>query len=331
MGIMEIPFNDEKGLAEIEKIVNDPVLGKNLRKARSFPLPQDRKGLRQVSEIIDGLSIEDLIKGLLGTETEVIFRTKRGRELTRTQNTTTLGGRTSILENSFGLDPNIDQHITVNSILGIPHSQTNNVILNGIKRKTDYFMAGDGASSIAVPGKVFKAKNYETNLYRPLPFRLVPFSSDLSTSERQEYRLRKVVEINGNDYVGYWAKKFEPGSLYLQYNDANYVPQESDTVPVDENNSSHPLMGGSVLCFVQFTLIVEENELKEYFQVTNGSIELASMSEVGIVYGADLPNSLDGDKNELAAAELFSKATSKPYYLDSEGTAREIVYKVYVE
>jgi hypothetical protein len=55
------------------------------------------------------------------------------------------------------------------------------------------------------------------------------------------------------------------------------------------------------------------------------------MSEVGIVYGADLPNSLDRDRNELAAAELFSKATSKPYYLDSEGTAREIVYKVYVK
>jgi hypothetical protein len=215
--------------------------------------------------------------------------------------------------------------------MGIPHPQTNNVIINKIERKADYFMAGDGASSIAVPGKVYTAKNYETKLYRALPFRFVPFSTDISSTEREGYRLRKIVEVNGSDYIGYYAKKFEPGTLYLQYNDIEYIPQENDTTPVDENDSSHSLLGGSVLCFIQFTLSIEPNELKEYFQVTNGSIELASMSEAGIVYGADLPNALIGDRNELAAAELFSKVTSKPYYLDSEGTARDIIYKIYAK
>jgi hypothetical protein len=212
-------------------------------------------------------------------------------------------------------------------MMGIEHGQTNNVILNKLERKSDYFMAGDGASSIAVPGKVYNPKNYETKLYHALPFRLVPISSDINSVEKQIYRMRKIEVIRGNEYIGYYAKKYDPGTLYLEYNDSDYVPIESDTVPVDENDSSHALLGGSVLCYIQFTLAIEPNELKEYFQVNNGSIEMASMSEVGIVLSADLPNY--DLTNELAAAELFSKVTSKPYYLDSEGTARTIVYKIY--
>jgi hypothetical protein len=329
MGTMVIPFNDNNGLKEIEKIVNDPVLGKNIKSPFHIPLPQDRKGLRQVSEMIDGISMEEA-SNIMGTDTEVIFRIS-GREVQRTENTTTLGGRISLLENSFSLDPNVNQHLTLNTIMGIPHTQTNNVMLNKLERKANYFMAGDGASSIAVPGKVFKAKNYETKLYRALPFRLVPFSTDLSSSEKENYRLRKIIEINGNDYIAYYAKRFEPGVLYLQYNDIDYLPQEGHTVPVDENDSTHPLLGGSVLCFIQFTLAIEANELKEFFQVTSGSIDNASMSEAGIIYAADLPDANNGDRKELAAAELFSKVTSKPYYLDTEGTSRDIVYKIYAK
>jgi hypothetical protein len=71
--------------------------------------------------------------------------------------------------------------------------------------------------------------------------------------------------------------------------------------------------------------------MKEYFRAINGSIEMASMSEAGIVLAADLPNALDAGKKELADAELFSKVTSKPAYLDSEGAARTIVYKIYAK
>jgi hypothetical protein len=327
MGVTTIPFNDPSGLKEIEKIMKDPVLGQNIRSPFGVSLPQDKKGLRQISEIVEGFYLDDAC-GIYGTNTEVIFKIG-GREVLRTQNTTTLGGRMSLLENQFGLTPNINQHLTLNQIMGIPHGQTNNVILNKLERKTDYFMAGDGASSIAVPGKVYSPKNYETKLYHALPFRFVPFSSDINSNEKQIYRMRKIETVAGNDYIGYYAKKYDPGILYLEYNDSDYLPVESDTVPVDENDSTHKLSGGSVLCYIQFTLAVEPNELKEYFQVTNGSIELASMSEVGIVLGADLPNNLNDNDKELAGAELFSKVTSKPYYLDSEGTARTIVYKIY--
>jgi hypothetical protein len=329
MGIQQIPFNDPNGLKEIEKLINDPVLGNNIRTPFRIPLPKDKNGLRQLSHVIEGLGIEDVFH-FMGTETEVTFRIN-GRSVYTTPNTTVLGGRISMLENSFGLVPNINQHLTLNQIMGIPHQQTTNVILNKLERKSEYFMAGDGANSIAVPGKVYKPKNYETKLYHALPFRFIPSSSDLSTSEKEKYRLRKIINVNENEYVGYFAKRYEPGILYLEYNDAEYLPIESHTVPVDENDSTHDLLGGSILCYIQFTLSIEPNELKEYFQVTNGSLDLASMNEAGLVYGADLPNSADSNRNELAAAELFSKVTSKSYPLDSEGSARDIIYKIYAK
>jgi hypothetical protein len=194
-------------------------------------------------------------------------------------------------------------------------------------------MVGDGASSVAVPGKVFDPKNYETKLYHALPFRFVPTASDLTGTAREQYRLRKIINVDDREYVGYFAKKFEPGSLYLQYNEVDYLPNENHTVPVDENDSRHELLGGVVFCYIQFTLPIEPVEIKEYFQVINGSLELSSISEAGIVYGADLDNALtvSENKKELAAAELFSKVTSKPFYLDNEGSARDIVYKIYAK
>jgi hypothetical protein len=329
MGIQQIPFSDPHGLKEIEKIINDPILGNKIKTPFRRPLPRDKAGLRQVSHIIEGMDVND-IANILGTNTEVIFRID-GREVYRTPNTTVLGGRISLIENSFGINPNTNQHLTLNQIMGIPHPQTTNVILNKLNRKANFFMIGDGASSIAVPGKVYKAKNYETKLYHVIPFRFVPSSSDLSAGEREKYRLRKIVNVEEREYVAYFAKIYEPGEIYLQYNDAEYLPNEAHTAPVDENDSRHDLLGGSILCFIQFTLAVEPNEAKEWFQVTNGSLELASISEVGLVYGADLPNASDNDRNELAAAELFSKVTSKPFYLDSEGSARDIVYKIYAK
>jgi hypothetical protein len=327
MGVVTIPFNDPSGLKEIEKIIKDPVLGKNIRSPFRVPLPQDRNALHQISEVTDGLYIDDA-HGMFGTNTEVTFKIG-DRIVYQTMNTTTLGGRMSLLENAFGLTPNANQHLTLNTIMGIPHGQTNNVILNRLERKADYFMAGDGASSIAVPGKVYSPKNYETKLYHAIPFRFVPMATDISSNEKQLYRMRKIEVVDGNDYVAYYAKKYDPGTLYLEYNDSEYLPVESDTVPVDENDSSHALLGGSVICYIQFTFEIKANELKEYFQVVNGSIDMASMSEAGIVLAADLPNNLNENAKELAAAELFSKVVSKPYYLDSEGTARTIVYKIY--
>ena len=256
---------------------------------------------------------------------------KTGRLINCTHNTTVLGGRIALLEEMFGLTRNKDQHLMINSSLGVPHSETDKVLNNYThKRQVGYFMVGDGASSLETPGKFYTAKNYETKLYHPLPFRMVPLATDLSISEQEQYRLRKIVNINGVDYVAYYAKKFEPSSVILEYNSAQYKPIESHTVPVDEADSTHPLRGGSVLAYITFSISIEENELKEWFRITS-NISKCAMSETGLVLAADLPNALDNNRSELAAAELFTKICSTSTSLSEDGSSRIITIRLFAK
>lgn len=296
---------------------------------KNIVIPFDVNGKVQRSRIEEGLGVEDVL-GSVGTATRVrILDGKTKKVLYDGHNTTVLGGRLHLLEKSFGITPDVTQHLTLNEILGIEHASTPNVFANKIDRNAVYFMAGKGASSVAVPGKVFIPHNYESKLYEPIPFRLVPVANDLSQTEREPYRLRKIVTYGGIEYAAYYGKKFDVGAIYLEYNDAVYTPVESDTTPVDENDSSHRLAGGSVLAYVQFTLNVDEVELKEYFKIVNGSLAGAVMNEIGLVLGADLPNEADGGRMELAAAELFAKVTSSNVAMDSESNSRIVEYRVY--
>lgn len=283
------------------------------------------------TKVVEGMGLSDMITGGLGNYTTICIKDgKTGRVLYSGHNTTVLGGRVAQLEEIFGLNKNSNQHLLINDSLGVPHSESNNV-LNSMtqKRSCGYFMAGNGAASVDVPGKYYTPKNYETKLYNAIPFRMVPVTSDLLSSEQEQYRLRKIVTVNGVDYAAYYAKAFEVGNLILEYNSAEYAPMESDTTQVDENDSTHRLSGGSVLAYVEFFLNIEQNELKEYFQIMNGTLQGASMSEIGLVYAADLPNSLDNGRQELAAAELLAKITSESVSMSQEGNSRVIQYRVY--
>lgn len=282
------------------------------------------------TKVVENLGVEDII-GNSGFYTSITIKDgKTGRILQSTHNTTVLGGRIAQLEELFGITRNSEQHLLLNNMLGINHSETQNVLNSQtIKRKCNYFMVGNGASSTSVPGKYYSPKNYETKLYNPIPFRMVPVASDLSTTEQANYAFRKVEEVNGVQYASYFAKKFNPGSVILEYNASTYKPTESHTTPVDENDATHPLRGGSVLAYISFTIDIAEEELKEYFRIHDGNITNCAMSEIGLVYGAALPNTDDSNRNELAAAELLSKLTSPSTSLSEEGSSRQIQYKIY--
>ena len=256
---------------------------------------------------------------------------KTGRLIQSTHNTTVLGGRIALLEEMFGLTRNKDQHLLINNSLGVAHSETDTVLNSATqKRQVGYFMVGNGAACQETPGKYYTAKNDETKMYNPIPFRMVPLATDLSTAEQEQYRLRKIVNINGVDYAAYYAKKFEPSSVILEYNAAQYKPIDSHTVPVDESDSTHPLRGGSVLAYITFSISIEENELKEWFRITS-NISNCAMSETGLILAADLPNSLDNNRSELAAAELFTKICSTSTSLSEDGSSRIITIRMFAK
>lgn len=282
------------------------------------------------SNVIENLNVVD-VTGSSGYYTSVVIKdSKTGRILHSSHNTTVLGGRIAQLEELFGISKNSEQHLLLNDMLGINHSETQNVLNSQtIKRKCNYFMVGNGAASKSVVGKYYSPKNYETKLYNPIPFRMVPLASDLSSTEQAKYAFRKVEEVNGVQYASYFAKKFNPGNVILEYNASTYKPTESHTTPVDENDSTHPLRGGSVLAYISFTIDIAEEEMKEYFRIHDGNINNCAMSEIGLVYGAALPNTNDSNRSELAAAELLSKLTSPSVGLSEDGSSRQIQYKIY--
>jgi len=258
--------------------------------------------------------------------------------LSNLKNKTVLGGRLKILENLFGIDPNPDMHLTLNSnqLLNIPHSV--NTFQSGLanQRKMQWFMIGIGGENLSALNQVYKPRNYETNLYIPVPFRCVPINNDLSDSEAEKYRLRKMIVINGNQYYAYYAKKFDISSIKLTFNESNYIPLASDTVPLSSNDDDsnldspdHRLSGGKVLSYGDFTLTVAENEFKEWYKLThNDQLVGARLSELGLVSGYDALNTLTG-KMELADAELMSKLTHSPIPLDEEGSERLVQYVIY--
>jgi hypothetical protein len=281
----------------------------------------------------DFMSVKDILSKTPRSTllTEITILDGNGHILfDKLHNMTAFGGRLSLLENAFGITPNTSQHLLLDTVMGINHSQTAAVLANNVRRNAVVFAIGNGAVNPSTPSKVYDPHNYETDLYNKVPFRCVAVGSDLSTADAAAYRLRKIITINNNNYVAYYGKLFSPGTVYTEFNGASFTPLASYTTPVDTGDNSHPLAGGSVLSYIQFTLTVTATEFKEWYLLTNNdSLTGASISEIGLVMGADLANSNDNNRTELAAAELFAKMTSSSVPLDSEGSSRTVIYRVY--
>jgi hypothetical protein len=245
-------------------------------------------------------------------------------------NMTILGGRLDILEKPFGISPNPTQRLLLNDMIplpkvssdtspieytSIPHSVNVFSGINNAKRfdrKVGWFCIGTGGENPNTPYVINDVKSWETRLYTMVPFRFVPKENDLTQEERASYRLRKLVTLEDEQYVAYYAKAFISGVIKSTKSEADYVPQIEDSEPYIGDGTNHPMKGYNSQTFIEFELEVASNEFKEYYRAThNGSLQLARLSELGLITGHDAINTLDGDRVELANAELFAKLTHK--------------------
>lgn len=285
---------------------------------------------------------------LLGLRGDTTFKTsitirdvdKEGRTIRLYRghtNKTVMGGRTMIQEQYFGIRPNPQHHLTLNELLEIPHttdvySDSDNKLYK--QREVRYFCIGNGAENTAVSGTSFEARNSETSLYNTVPFRCVPESADLSELEAQNYRLRKKIIIKEKTYIAYYAKKMELENLFLTWNGNDYVPVREHTVAGGLTDHSHPLAGSDVKVFSVFNLSIDKNEFKEWYKITHGTLQLAKLSELGMIAAYDAPlrkaeDDPDNGRMELATAELASKMTHSPIPMDSESHSRKIRYSIF--
>ena len=121
-----------------------------------------------------------------------------------------------------------------------------------------------------------------------IPFRCVPKDNDISDELRKSYFGRTPIEINGNEYIAYYFKRFEDvPTIVQQYIDGTKV--ESDIYDRIDDSSSL-----SAETYVEMNLKITTQDIRDYFAASSGldearinSISLCSaypVEENGYVY-----------------------------------------------
>jgi hypothetical protein len=288
-------------------------------------------------------------------KTDITLVDYNGNDIIKIQrhktNMTVLGGRLDILEKPFGITPNPEQRISLNTLIPDPMTQdpieyltinhsvnvfdSTETVLNPnrLNRYCNYWCIGQGGEDKIVPYQIHDVKPWENRLYEMVPFRCVSAANDLLPTEQAQYRLRKVVEIDNTDYVCYYAKKFEIGTVFSMKDDAQYSSTNikvEDSNPYGLDGDGHSMRGHTVNVYVEFTLDLTDIEFKEFYRkLHNDSLHGARLSELGLITGFDANNATDSNRKELANAELFAKMTHDPVFLSTPGSRRKVYYRIY--
>lgn len=179
----------------------------------------------------------------------------------------------------------------------------------------------------------------DAGLYNPMPFVLRRLNNDLTQVERDKYRLRKKVTVNGIEYIGYYLRKFDISTtteimlekmnagvlttLPYTANEENLRPQKPHLSPRTAETTSDTKVKVHAPCDITF----DENDCAELIEVAKilfGDPQYAVISEIGIVTGVDTNNytsPIDRVRyTEIAGAVISAYiSTFKSPYLNDDG------------
>lgn len=272
-----------------------------------------------------------------------------------THNMTVLGGRMS-LETIFKPDAILQTNhtsalltakIDSNDKFTNPVPSINTVgtgedfasIING--RKIRYFCIGNGGWMNNNTVHISHPRNHETRLYNMVPFICVPIENEVEkmTGKESKYALRRIYKTPDNkQYVCYFAKKFDPGSLNLKRSSgAPYTPDTNHSDPINlaasgSGATGDPLNGDSIVSFFEFNLDIEAEDFKNWHKLNNNNkLDGAILTEFGIILGDEKEVTSTDAKTykEIRYPELFSKIVHSPSYMDMENNAKRIIYTIY--
>lgn len=147
-------------------------------------------------------------------------------------------------------------------------------------------------------------KASDSGLYHLIPFLVQPYAQDVSAGflpNRAKYRLRKTLMINGDLYVAYFARLIDLSSTVVDTSFEVVTGGETTTVPFTPNQLNlrpekppvNSVNDGSYLAAsagVEVLLDATETQaLRDACQLMYGDANLAIISEIGLVSGADKP------------------------------------------
>lgn len=136
------------------------------------------------------------------------------------------------------------------------------------------------------------------DLFTPLPFRCVAVDEDLSSSERQNYRMRVRRTFNDQQYWCYYLKKIEFIDSAVQITRTNPDTQEEEPYELDPSNlypnPSIPSPSGvntpsgtEVNVLLNGLLTIHGHEVVEAVSTIYNDLRRSSISEIGIYTGED--------------------------------------------
>lgn len=207
-----------------------------------------------------------------------------------------LFGVANNLEQIMGMDPLNDTNGTLNTLYGVEPTT-----LPDAHPVLGYFGIGRGgkrnvdSTDLSQPVDI---KQTNMNIYKPMPIRCVPYTQDLDDTERAQYRMRQVIDVNGSKYVCYWLKVLTRNNSKIQFfkldsNDAQtpYTPDYSNltpTAPVIATDGTAADIGSEINAIAVVTVSLTGAELSEGINVlNNGDGRYGTISEVGLYTGND--------------------------------------------
>ena len=252
---------------------------------------------------------------------EVEVRNELGELLFRKHNIILIAGRRFILEKLFNITPDPSLIMTLNQIYGIDEVTPPTTEAGPRKEKcVCLFGVGRGGSDLTF-GSVKKPYAKELELYDMVPLRYSAY--DLSDTVKQKYYFRQEQD---DGMIAYYLKKFETDpKIVIKVGNQDYVPDINDT---DNENGSGLIEREDITCYVELSLKIDSNDVREYFKATEG-IDMARINEIALFTGFQ-PEHNTGVWTDYLDIEIFSKLTFNSEPLDVESKEMNITYRIYI-
>lgn len=232
----------------------------------------------------------------------------------------------------------LSNYLQVSSFLDTPFQQFEDTTLNqkfdiqagallppGSRPALKFYTIGIGGHGYtmgpnSIPlSQVIDHSSGDAGLYRHLPFVLRPINDDLTAGERSRYCLRKIIEVDGVNYVAYYGKRLNMTGVIPKmtkrtivddqtvieeyvYTEANLSPTPPEIPNTGAVTTSNEYLATSAIIPMPFTE-ADVAELYSVAEVLFGDRRMAVISEFGFCTAVDADVSI----NTPAGAVTFKE------------------------
>ena len=158
---------------------------------------------------------------------------------------------------------------------------------------------------------------------------IIPFRRVLS-AERYKVNRNSVKyflpKATGN-YYEYYVKGFETDPVIkVEYDETGYPSVTKSEIDNENINSTRVIN-----TYVQFTLKISVNDLREYFETGYGNLKKCRINTLSLVYGyPDGKDTEDNNADIYRAVRCFSKINFNNEPFDNTSKELTIIYKIYI-